>query len=427
MSGDLLSSLSGALSLATGWRVQLRPGSFRGVPFFLNTAAGEGGRRLATHEFPQRDIPSVEDLGQKANRYNLQVFVVGGDYMVFRDALLSACQDFDTAATLVHPTLGSIQARAGQLRWTENPKDLGGYCAFDVEFHKEGVEPGLFSEDDTVGLFLNGLQSLLKVGLLAYVQVSAIVENPALLFGFAGGLLGDAAASLLGIPIATIAALGSVVAGIAVAVLDDTKTGTAVQTAFEAASAGAIAARATSTAKTDAVLGAPVTLAPAADITGGLISLATWGDRLAAPSGAGAVLAARQTQQAAIVALVEGAATVAVLTVYANTAFASTQAAAAARTTALALVDRQIEAAGAADQDDLCRAWMALAPLAIADMIRRAQALPDRVAYALPATRPSLVLGSRWYDDPNRAEELELLNDAPHPMFMPAAGVRLSA
>ena len=40
---------------------------------------------------------------------------------------------------------------------------------------------------------------------------------------------------------------------------------------------------------------------------------------------------------------------------------------------------------------------------------------------------PSLLLAWRWYQDAGRADELEPLNDAPDPMFMPLTGVRLSA
>ena len=91
----------------------LRPASFRGVPFVVDVAAGEGGRRIVTHEFPLRDQPYTEDLGRAAQRHRIRAFVIGDDYQDKRDALLAACQDKNTAGTLVHPFLGDLDSNQG--------------------------------------------------------------------------------------------------------------------------------------------------------------------------------------------------------------------------------------------------------------------------------------------------------------------------
>lgn len=426
MSGSTLSLLSDALSAITGWRVQLQPGSFRAVPFYMNTAELTGGRRLVTHEYPQRDIPAVEDLGQKANVFRLQLFVVGNDYMIFRDALIAACQNFNDAATLIHPTMGSILCRAGALRCTENPRELGGYALFEIDFHKEGVQPGLITGTDTASQLLGAINSMLAVGLTAYVLVSAVKQNPALLLGFAGSLLGGAASTIFGLSTTALAGIAGVAGSITAAVLNDTATATAVQSSFQAIAQNVIAAQTIANQPDDPVLGTTLLIAPAADLTGGLAALATWGDTLAAPVGAGAALTALQTQQAAIVALVEGSATIAVLTVYANTTFTSSNAAAAARVQVLALCDRQAEAANLAGQDDLYRAWLALTGIAMNDLIQRAQQLPALVGFTTPVSLPGVVLGQIYYQDAARGDEIAALNDVPHPMFMPLSGVRLS-
>ncbi|TNY06237.1 DNA circularization protein, partial [Escherichia coli] len=44
----------------------LRPASFRGVGFFVASDQGEYGRRGPVHEYPNRDNPYFEDLGEKA-------------------------------------------------------------------------------------------------------------------------------------------------------------------------------------------------------------------------------------------------------------------------------------------------------------------------------------------------------------------------
>ena len=136
------SALTGALggfpNLSAGSAV-LRPASFRGVPFVVDVAAGEGGRRIVTHEFPLRDQPYTEDLGRAAQRHRIRAFVIGDDYQDKRDALLAACQDKNTAGTLVHPFLGERQCRSGLLRWSES-KDRGGYAAFDIDFVEDGKQ-----------------------------------------------------------------------------------------------------------------------------------------------------------------------------------------------------------------------------------------------------------------------------------------------
>lgn len=74
------------------WRDELRPASFRGVSFYVEGGTLTFGRRLAIHEYPQREKPYVEDLGKKARVYRLEAFVLGPDYMKDRDALIDALE-----------------------------------------------------------------------------------------------------------------------------------------------------------------------------------------------------------------------------------------------------------------------------------------------------------------------------------------------
>ena len=427
MSGSLTDGLSGAVGSLLGWRAALLPGSYKGVPFFLIASRGGGGRRLVTHEYPQRETWVVEDLGVKAETFRLQVFVAGPDYMATRDALIAACQGDDAAGILVHPTLGVLTCRAGVIDWSENPSEQGGYCLFDIEFHQEGESADQFGEGDTIAQALAGIASMAKLAINAYTTVSAIVRNPALLLDFATGLLGGAASSLLGIPLASGLGIALAARAIASSVTDDRATATAVTGVFQTAAAGVIARNAQAPAAADVVAGTLSRLAPAADLTGGLAALTAWGDTLPAPGGAGAVHGVLAAQQAAIVALVEGAATLAVLTIYAKTDFPHAAAAAAARTAALAMLDRQAAAANLAGQDDLYRGWTALTGKTMRDMIGRAQSLPSLIAWHENDTLPSLVLAQKYYQTAARADELAALNNVPHPLFMPRDGVRLSA
>ena len=59
----------------------LRTASFNGVPFEVNAGSIVVGRRVVTHEFPQRDTPYSEDLGRAYRQFSLTGFVTGADYI----------------------------------------------------------------------------------------------------------------------------------------------------------------------------------------------------------------------------------------------------------------------------------------------------------------------------------------------------------
>ena len=156
----------------------------------------------------------------------------------------------------------------------------------------------------------------------------------------------------------------------------------------------------------------------------GLAGLATWGNSYPPPVPANTF----ESQQLQVVqSLVQGAAVAATLAVYTQINGPNSQAAAAARSQVVSLIDTQLALTATLGQDDLYRAWQVIEGYAIQDLIQRAQALPSLVPFALQASRPSLVLAWRWYQDAGRSDGLEDLNDAGDPMFMPYSGVRLSS
>ena len=56
----------------------LRPASFRGVAFEVESHSESGGRRVELHEYPLRDTPYAEDLGKKAGKWQIEAFLVNG-------------------------------------------------------------------------------------------------------------------------------------------------------------------------------------------------------------------------------------------------------------------------------------------------------------------------------------------------------------
>src|SRR5215475_12364591 len=121
------------------WRARLRPASWRGVPFFVDEAGGEVGRRFEMHEYPQRDTPWAEDLGRKQRRWTLAGYVLGPGYMGTRDRLRAACEQAGTGK-LVHPYLGDMTVVCEGFRFRERDAE-GGICRFDLAFAEPGT-PG---------------------------------------------------------------------------------------------------------------------------------------------------------------------------------------------------------------------------------------------------------------------------------------------
>lgn len=86
---------------------KLRPASFRGVPFQVETTDLGAGRRTQLHEYPQRDKPYVEDLGRATRDLAFTGYVVGDDYVDQANKLLAALEEFGPG-DLVHPWFGTL-------------------------------------------------------------------------------------------------------------------------------------------------------------------------------------------------------------------------------------------------------------------------------------------------------------------------------
>ena len=86
---------------------KLRPASFRGVAFQVESTEMGAGRRATLHEYPQRDKPWVEDLGRATRELSFDGFVVGADYVDQANKLLGALEEPDPG-TLVHPWFGTL-------------------------------------------------------------------------------------------------------------------------------------------------------------------------------------------------------------------------------------------------------------------------------------------------------------------------------
>lgn len=88
--------------------VTYRKASFRGAEFEVTDRSWSSGRRLQTHEYPNKDTPYTEDLGKKSISYPITAFVIGNDYRDKLKALQDACLT-EGPGVLVHPDYGTIE------------------------------------------------------------------------------------------------------------------------------------------------------------------------------------------------------------------------------------------------------------------------------------------------------------------------------
>lgn len=160
------------------WRSRLLPAHFDGRLFHVETGSVGGGRRIALHEFPKKELGYAEDMGKRAREFTVRGYVIvyphdapeGGefdllyrrDYTLARNALQTRL-DQGGPGMLQLPTMWEL-AIAGpvvctQYRMTEEER-FGGYCVFDMTFVERGVQP-FRQKPDTTGQMIAMSQAIM--------------------------------------------------------------------------------------------------------------------------------------------------------------------------------------------------------------------------------------------------------------------------
>lgn len=120
------------------WKDNLIPASFKQVPFKVLDTRTIIGRRTVIHEFPFKDVPYVEDLGRKTDKFTINGYVVQSkdnnfDYFAEKDALLKVLRELGSGY-LEHPFLGSmIVSLVDDVELTETYRE-GGIARFRMTF-----------------------------------------------------------------------------------------------------------------------------------------------------------------------------------------------------------------------------------------------------------------------------------------------------
>lgn len=111
---------------------RLPDGQFRDAQFFYQESNGSGGRKTATHEYPNKKERYVEDLGGLEKKFTISAFTDDNVSYADRDSLISAL-DESGVGTLVHPSLGDLQVVCVGYTFNESVKELG-ITKFSIEF-----------------------------------------------------------------------------------------------------------------------------------------------------------------------------------------------------------------------------------------------------------------------------------------------------
>lgn len=135
-----LRNADGSLGQAT-WRTQWLQALFRDEIFFVETGTTSGGRRVALHEYPKRNVPYAEDMGRSARTIAVQGYLIGRFYHELKDKLVKALEmDGPGRLRLPMPMFDQLRdftVMVQNYSVVEN-RERGGFCAVNMQFVEYG-------------------------------------------------------------------------------------------------------------------------------------------------------------------------------------------------------------------------------------------------------------------------------------------------
>jgi len=171
------------------WKARLLPGSWRGIPFFIESHELSGGRHAKNHEPPDRDTNSAEDIGKKGKVYRVDAHVIGDNYFFIRDALINAMED-QGRGTLVHPYLGIKEVQPDSYTVRETTGE-GRICRISMTFIEAGEPSFPFAAIDAVTDFITSAVAAVAQVKNAFQVAYKIAELPGFAKQSAEALLED--------------------------------------------------------------------------------------------------------------------------------------------------------------------------------------------------------------------------------------------
>lgn len=412
------------------WRSDLRPASFRGVPFYVAEHRASGGRRGQSHEFGGRDEPYREDLGRRARSWNVQAYVIGDDYMDKRDALFAALEAFGPGE-LIHPWLGRIKSASVPTYDEGERSRKNGFASFTITFEETGEirYPSAAVNRRAAVADAADLSALMSVE--SFTTAFSVEGKPAF-------VLDDAAKQTTNFLTDIQKQVNSVRAEVAPVWSAINQIGGAIDQVSTLARTPALLA-----GQVRGVIQGFASLIPSGfGSFRSLLNFSLWGEGafgLFDLFGSTPNRVQVSTNQAELVRLVRRVATAEAAIKLTEDGFDDTGTAAAtgiatgdstgtspslqdalgARDEVLTAIDAEIASAGARNEHDVFVAFGSLRTETIRFINEEAAQLPSLRSWTPPATLPASVIAYRLYDDATRSAETAARNGIRHPGFVP--------
>lgn len=182
------------MATARNWLATLWSASYKGVPFFVERDNEQGSRRIVEHEFPMRDDPFLEDLGEGVRRYNVTAYVASDSADAEASAVMQICATRGPGI-LVLPTHGPVLVRCLEFE-RDRSKDKHGYIAHSLRFSRDGAAHSLISNALLSNLTFMAVDNLAVQVASTFASGLLTVLQPDFVIAAAADVLQDATATI---------------------------------------------------------------------------------------------------------------------------------------------------------------------------------------------------------------------------------------
>lgn len=389
------------------FRDHLLPASYRGVPFWVDEDELTGGKRAEIHEYPERDLPFIEELGRSALKIRVAAHLLGEDYQTQRVALIEALET-PGPASLILPTRGEIQAICLEHSTVERiTGDRTRASWLSLTFVEAGANAYPQATGDTRSALVAAADPVRAVAEETFLERYMSLALPDWVHDSTAEALSTIArtvresVALAQAPADDLAALG-------IELRDLERDATELVRAPQQLSQAMLAAY----RSVGGFAGAPKRLYAALE------------DSLEALIDDPEIPETTDFREAQVVnrrevdSLHRRAMLAEIVTVTTRIEFEAAEDALAFRERIGGLVDREVESASETGDDEVTATLQDLLVAVSRDLAVRAQRLPSRVLFEAPATLPALVIAHRLYGSTERTEDIIDRNGIAHPGFV---------
>lgn len=124
--------------------LRYRSPSGRTFTAFFDDLSRSGSKKAAVSEFPQQDVPFVQDLGENAVEFSIALYFSGEDYDLTADDFWQALEE-KGPGTLYHPRFGDVSVLPLTRSQSESFVDGLGRARFEIKFLRVGDASRFFS------------------------------------------------------------------------------------------------------------------------------------------------------------------------------------------------------------------------------------------------------------------------------------------